>query len=118
MEPQLEESGQSWTAGYPGANWSVTGRSSDEALQRLGEEFTRRQNAGEDPLAYAEAVYRRHLREPVEGVYAVDNELYRKLVHAAAPERKRAIEEAERRRRQGKPYTLSDYLRERQDPPS
>jgi hypothetical protein len=118
MEPQLEEGGQSWTAAYPDADWAVSGRSSDEALQRLGEEFTRRQNAGEDPLAYAEAVYRRHLREPVAGVYAVDNELYRKLVHASAPERKRAIEEAERRRRQGKPYTLSDYLRERQDPPS
>jgi hypothetical protein len=58
MEPQLEETEESWTAAYPGANWSASGRSRAEALQRLGEEFMQRQNAGEDPLAYAEGVYR------------------------------------------------------------
>jgi hypothetical protein len=115
MDPQVHAHGESWTAAYPGANWSVSGSSSQEALQRLGEEFIRRENAGEDPLAYAEAVYRSHLREPVAGVYAVDNELYRELVHAPAAERKRAIEEAERRRRLGQHYTLADYLRDRQD---
>jgi hypothetical protein len=118
MEPQTEEREESWTAAYPGANWSASGRSRAEALQRLGEEFMQRQNAGEDPLAYAEGVYRRHLREPVEGVYAVDNELYRELVHAPAPERQRAIEEAERRRRRGQPYTLADYLHDWPDPPT
>jgi hypothetical protein len=114
MEPQVEERGESWTATYPGADWSVSGNSRDEALRLLGEEFIRRQNAAEDPLAYAEGIYRRHLREPVAGVYAVDNELYRELVHAPAPERKRIIEKAELRRRLGQPYTLSDYLRDRQ----
>jgi hypothetical protein len=114
MEPQLEVEDDSWTALYPDADWSVSGGSREEALQRLGEEFVRRQNAGEDPLAYAEAVYRRHLRTPVVGVYAVDNELYRELVHAPASERKRVIEEAERRRRLGQPYTLADYLRDGQ----
>ena len=63
--------------------------------------FSQRQNAGDDPLAYADAVYRRHLHDPVPGVYAVDNELYRELVHAPALDRKRAIQEAERRRRSG-----------------
>ena len=111
MEPQLEVDDESWTALYPDANWSVSGRSREEALRRLGEEFVRRQNAGEDPLAYAEAVYRRHLRTPVAGVYAVDNELYRELVHAPASERKRVIEEADRRRRLGQTFTLADYLR-------
>jgi hypothetical protein len=77
-----------------------------------------RQNADEYPLPYAEGVYRRHLREPVEGVYAVDNELYRELVHVPAPELQRAIEEAERRRRRGQPYTLADYLHDRHDSPS
>lgn len=113
MDPQVVGGGESWTAAYPGADWSVTGRSPQEALERLGEEFVRRQNAGDDPLAYADAVYRRHLREPVPGVYAVDNELYRQLVRAPAPERKRTIEEAERRRRLGQPYTLKDYVRDR-----
>ncbi|MCV7303510.1 hypothetical protein H7J93_28225 [Mycobacterium barrassiae] len=116
MEPQLERSDESWTASYPGADWSVSAPNKESALQRLGEEFIRRQNAGEDPLAYADAVYRRHLREPVQGVSAVDNELYRELVHAPEAERKRAIEEAERRRRLGQPYTKSDYLRHREKP--
>jgi len=114
MEPQVEGKGESWTASYPDADWSVSGGSRGDALQRLGEEFARRQNAGEDPLAYAEAVYRRHLRTPVAGVYAVDNELYRELVHAPASERRRVIEEAERRRRLGRPYTLADYRRDAQ----
>jgi len=80
--------------------------------------FSQRQNAGDDPLAYADAVYRRHLRDPVPGVYAVDNELYRELVHAPAPDRKRAIREAERRRRSGQAYTMADYLRDRSNPES
>ena len=115
LEPLVETSGDSWTASYPGANWSVSGSSRQEALQRLGKEFIRRQNAGDDPLSHADAVYRRHLRNPVPGVYAVDNELYRALVHAPAPDRERAIREAERRRRSGQAYTMADYLR---DPPN
>jgi hypothetical protein len=113
MEPQVKADGDAWTASYPGADWSVRGSSGQEALDRLGEEFARRQNAGEDPLAYADDVYRRHLHEPVDGVYAVDNELYRDLVFAPAAERERAVREAERRRQLGQPYRLSDYLRDR-----
>ena len=113
MEPQLTEVGDAWKAAYPGADWSVSGRSCDEALQRLGDEFVRRQTANDDPLAYADDVYRRHLREPIDGIYAVDNELYRELVHAPADERDRAVKEAERRRRLGQTYTLAEYLRDR-----
>jgi hypothetical protein len=112
MEPQLVADGDTWTASYPGADWSTSGTSSAEALERLGVEFTRRQNAGEDALSYAEDVYRRHLRDPVDGVYAVDNELYRELVHASSAERERTVKEAERRRRLGEAYTLSDYRRD------
>jgi len=36
-------------------------------------------------------------------------------VHAPAAERKRTIDEAERRRRLGQLYTLSDYLANRQN---
>ncbi len=46
-------------------------------------------------------------------MYAVDNELYRELVHEPEADRKRAIEEAERRRVLGQSYTKSDYLRDR-----
>jgi hypothetical protein len=117
MEPQFATDGDSWTASYPGADWSVSGGSDDEALERLGEEFVRRQNNGDDPLAYADDIYRRHLSAPVDGVYAVDNELYRELVHAPEDERERAVKEAERRRRLGQAYTLTDYLRDRDDLP-
>ena len=115
MDPQLREDGDAWIASYPGSDWSVSGGSRDEALQRLGEEFVRRQNSGDDPLAYADDVYRRHLREPIDGIYAVDNELYRQLIDAAPDERERAVQEAERKRRSGERYTLSDYLRDRED---
>ena len=113
MEPQVRQDGNTWWASYPGADWSVCGGSSHEALEQLGEEFTRRQNAGDDPLGYAVSVYRHHLREPVDGVYAVDNALYRELVHAAADERDGVVKEAERRRRLGQTYTLDEYRRDR-----
>jgi hypothetical protein len=112
MKPQVRDDGDEWTASYPGADWSVSGRSREDALHNLGEEFKRKQNAGEDALAYADDVYRRHLREPVEGVYAVDNELYRQLIDAPAAERDRVVKEAERRRRLGQIYTLADYRRD------
>ena len=118
MEPQVEADGDRWTASYPGADWSASGRSRQEALQRLGEKFTRRQTAGDDPLAYADDVYRRHLRQPVNGVYAVDNELYRELVNAPEAVRERAVKEAERRRQLGESYTLSDYQRDRGESPT
>ncbi|MCG5434090.1 hypothetical protein LV457_17600 [Mycobacterium sp. MYCO198283] len=112
MEPQVEPGGDTWTAFYPGADWSVSAPSREQALHELRKEFIRRQNAGQDPLAYADAVYRAHLREPIAGVYAVDNELYRELVHAPESNRRRAVQEAERRRRLGQTYTKSDYLKD------
>ena len=116
MEPQVRTDGDGWSAAYPGSDWSVSGSSRDEALQRLGEEFARRQNSGGDPLAFADDVYRRHLREPIDGIYAVDNELYRQLIDAPVEERDRAVQEAERRRRLGQSYTLADYHRDQQLP--
>ena len=60
--------------------------------------------------SFAEAA----LAGPPCRVNAVDNELYRELVHAPEAEHKHAIEEAERRRRLAQHYTLSDYRRDRQ----
>jgi hypothetical protein len=112
MEPQITANGGVWTAFYPGADWSVSGSTKSEALNRLGDEFARRQNDGDDPLAYADRIYLEHLREPIDGIYAVDNELYRQLIHAPAEERERVVREAERRRRLGQTYTPADYRRD------
>lgn len=113
MEPQLQESDGRWTARYPEADWSVSGSSEDEARNQLREEFIRRQNAGEDVLAYADDVYVRHLQEPIPGVYAMNNELYRELLMAATAEADvhRAFTEAEQKRLAGESYTMADYLR-------
>lgn len=117
MDPQYEECDGMWTARYPEADWSVCAPSKQEAHQRLGEEFIARQNAGTDPLAYADDIYRRHLGEPIPGVYAMDNELYRELLLGrSGEERKRAFAEAELRRALGQTYTKDDYLGERNDP--
>ena len=51
MEPVFTDDGESWTGSYPGADWSVSALTEAEARQKLGEEFIRRQNAGEDALA-------------------------------------------------------------------
>lgn len=114
MEPQFTQARDgTWTATYPGADWSVSAPSEADARDKLGEEFIRRQNSGNNPLTYAEQVYRRHLSEPVPGVYAIDNELYRELVHASQAERERVVREAERRRVAGLSYTRADYEAEK-----
>lgn len=113
MEPVFTDDGESWTGSYPGADWSVSAPTEAEAREKLGEEFIRRQNAGEDALAYADAVYLRHLQEPVPGVYAMDNEVYLQLKDEPWTEHGRAFREAEAKRVQGLPYTKEDYLRGR-----
>jgi hypothetical protein len=113
MEPLFTHEGGSWTGSYPGADWSVSAPTEAEAREKLGEEFIRRQNAGEDALAYADAVYLRHLQEPVPGVYAMDNEVYLELKDEPWTEHGRAFKEAEQKRLRGETYTKEDYLRGR-----
>ena len=105
MDPQVTQNGESWTASYPEADWSVSAPSREEALQRLGEEFIRRQNAGENALGYADAVYLRHLQNPIPGVYAMDNEVFLQLRDEPWTEHSRAFKEAEEKRVLGEPYT-------------
>jgi hypothetical protein len=114
--PLLEESGGWWTARYPHQDWTVSAATRDEALEQLKDEFMRRQNAGDAGYAYADTVCLRHLEEPVPGIYAMDNDLYRELMHegTAQADVMRAFEEAEERRQQGQPYTKDDYLRGRE----
>lgn len=102
-----------WRAWYPGTEWAVTGPSEEEARQNLAEEIAKRRNVGEDPTPFGEAVYRQHLLSPIEGVYAMDNNLYRYLVRELGynQEALQAVfEESERRRASGGTLTKDDYL--------
>lgn len=113
MAPQIVEDEVGWRAQYPGAGWSVVGSTAEEAGQRLAEEVTRRRNAGEDPMAFQNEVYRRHLEEPVVGVWAMDSQLYRHLVLLGGYDQdslQPVFEEAERRRALGQSFTKEDYL--------
>ncbi len=65
-------------------------------------------------MRYADAVYLRHLQEPVPGVYAMDNDVYLQLKDEPWTEHGRAFKEAEAKRVQGLPYTIEDYLRGRE----
>jgi hypothetical protein len=115
-DPLLEESSGWWMARYPHQDWSVSAATKDEALEKLKDEFIRRQNAGKADFTYADTVCLRHLEEPVPGIYAMDNELYRELVRegTAQADMMRAFEEAEVRRQQDQPYTKIDYLQGRE----
>lgn len=113
MDPQSEQLRDgSWTVKYPRADWSVSGLSEDDAMQKLRDEFIRRQSAGDDPLAYTDQVYREHLRSPIPGVYAMENDLYLEVKDRGYDEIQRVFREAERRRALGQNYTKDDYLRE------
>lgn len=112
MQPQFTQTDTGWTGSYPGADWSVSAPTHDAAQQKLKDEVLRRRDAGDDPFGYAGAVYRQHLREPVPGVYAMDNELYRQIARETGYDQSRlqqVFEEAERRRAAGQSYTRADY---------
>ena len=114
MTPQCERTDDGWRASYPGADWSVTAPSEEEARQKFAEEITRRRDAGERPKGFEEAVYREHLRKPIPGVYAMNSELYRYLVREVTGYDwdilQPIFEESERRRALGQTYTKADYL--------
>jgi hypothetical protein len=113
MSPQCERTSDGWRAWYPGADWSVTAPTEEEARHKIAEEVSRRRNAGENPMAFQEAVYRQHLQEPIPGVYSMDNELYRHLIREVGYDQdalQEVFEESERRRAQGQSYTKAEYL--------
>jgi hypothetical protein len=116
MEPVFEQKGEVWVGSYPTVEWSVTAPTEAQAREKLGEEFIKRQNAGEDAraLAYADEVHLRHLRKPIPGLYAMDNEVYLQLRDEPWTEHGRAFKEAEAKRLRGETYTKEDYLRRRE----
>lgn len=113
LEPLCERTDEGWRVSYPGADWSVSAPTEEEARQKFAEEVTRRRDAGENPSAFAETVYRRHLQEPVPGVYAMDSQLYRHLIREVGYDEyalQQVFEESERRRARGESYTRADHL--------
>jgi hypothetical protein len=114
--PQTKEQADgNWVAYYPARGWSVTGATKAEAMQRLRDEVMRRQGInGADPVAEDERIFRQHIREPIPGVYLMDNDLYLALKDKCDSQGvlEEAFKESERRRALGQTYTKDDYLRE------
>lgn len=118
IEPQVERRADCWAAWYPGEDWSVTAAGKDEALQQLMDEFSRRMSSGnrfgEYVDDYTDRLCRRHLHDPVQGVYAMDVGVCNQLRETESDaDIRRAFREAEEKRVQGLPYTKEDYLRNR-----
>ncbi|KAA8958681.1 hypothetical protein [Mycobacterium sp.] len=114
IRPQItQQDDGTWRAQYPEADWYVTADTKKALDDKLGEEITRRRNAGEDATGTPLDILERHLAQPILGVYALDTELFRYLrQHKGVAETERAFEEAERRRALGQTYTKADYDRE------
>jgi len=108
-----QTSGQQWRAQYPGVDWHVTAGSEEAAGDQITKEALRRLDAGEPDAQPPHDLLKRHLEQPIPGVYALDRELFLYLRdHAGHAEIQRAFEEAELRRAEGRSYTKSDYLDE------
>jgi hypothetical protein len=106
-------SDQQWRAQYPGVDWHVTADSEEAAGDEITKEALRRIDAGEPDAQAPHDLLKRHLRQPIPGVYALDRELFLYLRdHAGHAEIQRAFEEAERRRAEGRAYTTTEYLNE------
>ncbi|MDI3312930.1 MAG: hypothetical protein QJR12_01165 [Mycobacterium sp.] len=104
-----------WRAQYPGLTWHVTASSEQAAADEITKEALRRLDAGQDDAQPPHDLLKRHLTNPIPGVYALDRELFLYLRgHAGHTEIQRAFEEAERRRGQGRTYTKNEYLTEHQ----
>jgi len=71
-----------WVARYPCADWSVTGRHSDEARQRLhAEQFSRMREPDHSDWK-VEAVCQHFAEGPVNGVYELDNDIADRVIDA------------------------------------
>lgn len=104
-------SADQWRAQYPGLTWHVTAGSEQAASDEITKEALRRLDADQDDAQPPHDLLKRHLANPISGVYALDRELFLYLRgHAGRAETQRAFEEAERRRAQGRSYTKNDYL--------
>ncbi|WP_442931917.1 hypothetical protein [Mycobacterium sp. 050134] len=68
-----EQPDGTWVARYPGSDWSVVGRGSDEARQRLHAEQLARMRDPNLSDWKVDAVRRHFAGGPVDGLYELDN---------------------------------------------
>jgi hypothetical protein len=110
---QFEQRDNEWVAWSPGEDFSVSAPTKEQAATRLREESMRRN----DRYATNEAIFARHLHEPIPGIYAMDIGLYNELRELGESEAdlSRAFHEAEQRRAMGQPYTKGNYFRNRDE---
>ncbi len=108
-----ETSDNRWRAQYPGVDWHIVADTEEAAGDEISKEALRRLDAGEPNAQPPHDLLKRHLNQPIPGVYALDRELFLYLrSHAGHSETQQAFEEAERRRAAGQSYTKNDYLAE------
>jgi hypothetical protein len=106
---QFEQRGDEWVAWSPGEDWTVSAPTKDEAARQLQEHDMRRS----DLYAAREAIFARHLQEPIRGIYAMDIGVHNQLAETECDEDiNAAFEVAERYRQAGKSYTKADYERD------
>ncbi|MGB5112885.1 MAG: hypothetical protein WBO08_15235 [Mycobacterium sp.] len=108
-----QTSDHKWRAQYPGVDWHVVADSEEAAGDDISKEALRRIDAGEPNAQPPHDLLKRHLRQPIPGVYALDRELFLYLrSHVGVAQTQQAFEEAERRRAAGQSYTKNDYFAE------
>ncbi|MEM6107406.1 hypothetical protein AAHS21_14355 [Mycobacterium sp. 050272] len=104
---------QRWRAQYPGVNWHVIADSEHAVGDAITKEALRRHDTGQPDAQPPRDLLRRHLQQPIPGVYALDRELFLYLrSHFGQLETQQAFEEAERRRAAARSYTKRVYLQE------
>lgn len=73
--PQVEQlPNGSWAAHYPASDWSITAESRESAIKKLQLEDQRRSKEQPGYTIERYKALRRHLVEPIPGVYAISRE--------------------------------------------
>jgi len=85
--PQVEKlPNGSWHACYPAADWSITAPSREEAIAKLQLEDQRRSKEQPDYMIRRYKALRRHLTEPMPGVYGISREEAARIGSAPDPQ--------------------------------
>jgi hypothetical protein len=76
----------SWQARYPGADWTATGASRDDAIANLGDAALNRRGTP-DETSWQVAAVREHLaRGPLDGVYEIPLDVNDRIMASKDPQ--------------------------------